>query len=102
MGAATAIALAETVTDHDSLVRAITIHLTSNCYPAFPVSYVAPCVEAIEAINKDTYKAGDIVTLPDNVQPLPRLAEFDGKHYVVGIPTLIDIFHLYHFITQED
>lgn len=102
MGASTAIALADTVTDHDSLVRAITIHLTSNFYPSLPTSYVEPCVAAIEAINKDTYQAGDVVTLPADIVPVPRKAEFDGDNYVVGIPTLIDICHLYHFIEQED
>jgi hypothetical protein len=48
-----------------TLEGAISLHLTSNHYPPVPTSMVAPCVEAIEAINEGD--SDRLITLPDGV-----------------------------------
>ena len=62
---------------------AIALHLTSNHYPAVPVSMVEPCIEAIEACNADNHDAE--IELPEGVlwrgqATAPAWAIVEGHH----------------------
>ena len=47
------------------LRQAITWHLTSNHYPPVPVSWVEPCIEAVEYVN--AYEGDTEVALPEGI-----------------------------------
>jgi hypothetical protein len=68
--------------------RAIEIHLRSNHYPPVPRSMVAPCLEAIEIVQRSQWgdaDASDRVELPEGVSwrgqdSAPAYAIVDGHH----------------------
>ena len=62
MGSSTAIDLADTL----GLEEGITIHLTSNHYPAVPIEMVPVCIDAIDAVNSESDWDKEI-TLPYGV-----------------------------------
>jgi hypothetical protein len=49
-----------------SLEQGITIHLTSNHYPAIPIEMVPTCIEAIDAVNSES-DWDKLITLPHGI-----------------------------------
>jgi hypothetical protein len=92
MGSMTAIDLA--TNDYGlGLETQMTIHLTSNHYPPAPTIMIAPCIEAIDAVN--TY--GDW----DKVIKLPPGVSWKGMSEV-GASVLIETFRLEFWLIEKE
>jgi len=92
MGAMTAIDLATNDYGLD-LETQLSIHLTSNHYPAVPVQMLPICIEALDAVN--TY--GDwekSITLPSGVS-------WRGMS-VVDASVIIEAFHLEFWLIEKE
>lgn len=95
MGFAETVADAE---DKDKALRsALYAHLTGNFYPPLPAAYVPLVAEAIRNCAEGDYYA--LVTIPDDVDPKPRVATRD--HFgalCVESGVLVDICRAEPFI----
>jgi hypothetical protein len=52
--------------DNFSLEEGITIHLSSNHYPAIPIEMVPVCIDAIDAVNSES-DWDKMITLPAGI-----------------------------------
>jgi len=95
MGANYAAGLAEAVTDGlASLESGIAAHLAGNMFPALPLGYVQPIIDALLALAEGEPER--LIGLPGDLSPLPVDAEVDDSNeffpgYVVRADVLIDI-----------
>lgn len=101
MGLINALGFAETVAeaeDKDKALRsALYAHLTGNFYPPLPAAYVPLLAEAIRNCAEGEYRA--LVTIPDDVDPKPRVATRDGFGALcVEAGVLVDICRAEVFI----
>ncbi len=101
MGLITTLGLAEIAkesADPDRALRsALYAHLTGNFYPPLPAAYVPLLDEAIRNCAEGEYRA--LVTIPDDVDPKPRAAAYDGFGALcVESGVLVDICRAEPFI----
>ena len=54
------------IADNFSLEDGITMHLSSNHYPAVPIEMVPVCIDAIDAVNSES-DWDKLITLPDGI-----------------------------------
>jgi hypothetical protein len=91
MGNVLAMALADEELDI-SLENAISIHLTSNHYPAVPVSMVQPCIEAIDLVNSG--EGDSFVFLPEGIT-------YMGEVYAPAY-AIVQQHHLGYWIVESE
>ena len=81
----------------------IKIHLTSNHYPAVPVSMVEPCIDAIDAYYDEDYQR--LITLPAPItwrgqDSAPASAIIEAHHLDAWLPEC-DQYHTITFSNNE-
>lgn len=101
MGTMYAAGLVEAVTDGmTSLEQALAIQFQSNFYPPLPIGYVAPTIEALDAINAGEPKK--LIQLPDGIVPIPRYVVTDENGMFVNADYLIQITRTEGFLSDND
>jgi len=101
MGMINTIGFAESVAEAEdkgkALRSALYAHLTGNFYPPLPAAYVPLLDEAIRNCAEGEYRA--LVTIPDDLDPKPRAAAYDGFGALcVESGVLVDICRAEPFI----